>query len=224
MKVIHVLTIIAASTACLPCVYSQERFGASPPNHGVVEHALPSGEAAGEHKLYIIPTPKPDENKPDTNVARQADRLAYPSLFTAGRSEGVIVMFGFPSCGFCTLQASVIPDNYRLLKVNKGESDSPGGPTWRRLMTKWEVVDTFLGKEAPTYPTTVIVVDGIPTKHFTAYKPWRVLKQHAQKAQYEDDTKKLREVDRRRRLWNPRFDRDRFRRSLNGKARFGRWS
>lgn len=182
MKVIHVLTIIAASLVSLPSVYSQERFGARPPNHESVEHVVASDEEAGGHKLYIV---KPDEIEPRDRL--QADRLAYPSIYSAGRSEGVIVLFGFPTCGFCTLQAGVIPDNYRLLKVNKDESDSPGGPTWRRLMTKWEVVDTFLGKEAPTYPTTVIVVDGIPIKHFTAFKPWRVINKHSAKAKYEDD-------------------------------------
>jgi len=228
MKVIYVLTIVAASSTCLPSVYSQERFGARPPTHEATQHVVEGDEATGEHKLYVRPKPDlPDGIRifPLVDV-RQADRLAYPSLFSAGRSEGVIVIFSFPTCGFCTLQENAIPDNYRVLKVNKDESDSPGGPTWRTLMTKWEIVDTFLGKEAPTYPTTVVVVDGIPIKHFTAFKPWRVIKKHSEKAQYEVDTPK---PDKKRRDRRDRRDRRLFRnwfnRSLDGThtPQFGRW-
>lgn len=237
MKVLYVLTIIAASSACLPRVYSQEQFGAWPPIDATIQHTDAGGETTGgEHQLYI-PTPKlPDNIRVFPLVdTRQADRVAYPSLFSAGRSEGVIVIFGFPSCTFCTMQANAIPDNYRVLKVNKDESDSPGGPTWRALMSQWEVVDVWKifenrKRELPTYPTTVIVVDGVPITHFTAFKPWRIIKVHSEKAKYEADTPKPNDNKTRRNRRNNRRDDRPFRKWLFGsrdgahKPNFSRWA
>ncbi len=95
----------------------------------------------------------------ETVDPKQANQLEYPWLYLEGRDQGVIVIFGFPSCAACKVQENLIPADYRLLVVNKNLSNSPGGPTWRDLMDQWGFVRTV-------YPTTVIVVNGIPTKHF----------------------------------------------------------
>ncbi len=70
-------------------------------------------------------------------------------------------------------------------------------------MSQWKVVDT---KEIPIYPTTVVVVNGIPKKHFTSVKPWKVIEEHAGEAKYDKDSEpeNVRKVDRHRRDKSPR--------------------
>ncbi len=181
--------------------------------------------------LYIAPDDrKPDRAPPDVDGddqladPRKADKEAYPALYRLrGEAKAIIVVFGFPTCGWCRVQERAIPKNYNMLAVNKDDLGVAGGEkTWRDLMKQWEV-----GGRVPVYPTTVVVVDGLPVKTFTSYKPWKTIKPHAVKAKIddkEDDTKRNNRNDRRgnRDWWQRSLDSPR-----NGRRhvpQFGRWS
>jgi thiol-disulfide isomerase/thioredoxin len=154
---------------------------------------LASQEATGID-LYVKPDrphdTKPDEpDEPDRPEVdpRKADPKAYSTLYSETREKGVIVIFGASWCGWCKIQRDAIPDNYRLLYVEVDEKRH--GKQWRELMTKWGVVANVLDKEAPTYPTTVVAVDGVPVTHWYGWKPWRSVEKRCEKAKaHEQET------------------------------------
>lgn len=173
---------------------------------------------------------EPDGSKVNSDLhdiereTKAANAEAYPSLYRRKAADGIILIFGFPTCAPCHMQRSAIPQNYRVLKVDKDKSDIPGGPTWRALMKAWDIDQRIkvMDLPYPLYPTTVIVEQGLPTKIFYAYKPWRIIEPHAKKAKSNDE--KTHTPNRRRnRGWF--FNRNRYsERGRLGIGTHGRWS
>jgi hypothetical protein len=256
MRLFHVFAIAILWAASVQSFCYGQQFGAWPPSYETIQFSeFATQETASEHgpagiELYVNPDEKrtdtetdgrlPD-NKRETDKGpkkdpRIADKASYPSLYRPGR-RAVIIIFGFPTCKFCVAQALVIPKNYDLLKVNRSDSDASGKgkPTWRDLMKQWEVDKKVGDKLAPIYPTTVLVENGLPVKVWHAYKPWRELEPHVQKAKIADDEKDDRQVkpdetdrDRRKRRnfidWFFNNSRKRGNKASNYRPRYGRWA
>ena len=145
--------------------------------------------ASGFRFLFREDEKEPDGGKPDP---KKASREAYPSLYSEAREKGVIVIFGFPTCGPCLKFEKQIPEGYRVLKVDYREENVKGsGKTWRDLMGQWGIVYN----KYPVYPTIAIVVDGKPIelaegRHaFVSYKPWRVVEPFAKVAKKDEEKK-----------------------------------
>lgn len=213
---IYVLAIYAASLLGLLGFYQSAECQAWPPIDQYAKHGNPylaDTPTAGGIKLYIDTPAKPKD-------PRQADKKAFSPLYEKGREEGTIIIFGTSWCGWCKMQMNAIPDGYRVLYV---DTENKTGPNWRALMTKWDIVHKVLDKEAPTYPTSVVVVDGVPVHHWYGYKPFSTIQKHVGKAKHENNAAGNRVNNGRdrdggdcRRRYRPKPKRFRFRRFIFG--------
>jgi hypothetical protein len=194
-RVIYVLTIYAGILLGLSVFCQRGRSETRPTAHRVAKYDQTNlGRQESSIDIYVKPGKRPSPSpSPTPNPTprprldpRRADAATFSALYEKGRAGGTIVIFGAEWCGWCKFQLAAIPDGYRVLYV---DIEKEGGK-WRRLMTQWRLVEKG---ESVSLPTTAMVVDGLPVKSWTAAKPWRVLKEHVQKAKKnEDDTKRTR--------------------------------
>ena len=214
----NVFTVACAIACGLQCVCFGQQYGAWPPNHVTVEHAEPTlaeagseftilrpetqNELVGQTKLYSETdqetdsrSANEDENYPfdlDDDFRKRRSETPYPSLYSPERAAGVIVVIGYPECGWCKQQLRVIPGHdsfleletkdYRVIYVDRNKADplnkSVNPPTWDGLREKLEL--------PKVYPTTLIVEKGRITKTFSGFKPWLTIEPFAKAAKKND--------------------------------------
>lgn len=145
----------------------------------------------GQTRLYELPNQYAFE--PDDDFRERKAETDYPTLYEPGVAEGVILVIGFPECGWCKKQLENIPGNdsfvdldgkdYRVLYVDRSNTDplnqDEDAPTWDDLRIRFNLNDS--------YPTTLIIEQGLLRKSFSGFKPWLMVQPFATPAKKQKE-------------------------------------
>lgn len=193
-RFIHVRSILVLLSAVVLCVSVGRRCTAEEGVDNLDRRNPRFVQATGEgKKLYVIPDEgdgdEQSEVEVNVDIFDNADDFAdfkdrrsktdYPTLYRPGHAEGVIVVIGFDGCVWCKKQLKEFPDGHRVLYVDKDKSDKPDGPSWNKLIERFNLFKT--------YPTTLIIEKGKLTKSFSGFKPWAAIEPHATNTKEQDD-------------------------------------
>lgn len=160
---------------------------------------------AGQENTRLYTPDEADEGRedyaftPDEDFIARRKQTAYPSIYRPGNASGVILVVGFPECGWCKVVLKNIPGvsfpamrskpmkiestGYRVMYVHKDRTDKlnkdDDAPTWDDLLTKFKL--------KKVYPTVIMIEKGKMTKAFSGFKPWATIQPHVEAAKITKD-------------------------------------